>query len=236
MAEVKAEGLAVRFLVDRRNRLVTPGAAGLRRRCSEVWGLRGIDLSIGPGEGVALVGRSGAGKTTLLRTLAGVLPPDGGRLEVEGRVGPLLSVGAGVLAQLSGRENALLLAVLAGVPRRVARDALGRIGERSGLGSAFGRPVASYSLGMRARLSFASIEPAAPTLLVLDEVHEALDHEYRDVLTARARQILDDGGIVVAAGHDHAVLERFCSRGILLDGGSVVMDATLPEVLGRYGY
>jgi ABC-2 type transport system ATP-binding protein len=67
-------------------------------------------------------------------------------------------------------------------------------------------------------------------------VHEALDHEYRDVLTARARQILDDGGIVVAAGHDHAVLERFCSRGILLDGGSVVMDATLPEVLGRYGY
>jgi len=236
VAEVNAEGVAVRFLVDRRNRLVTPGAARFRRRCAEVWGLRGIDLSIGPGEGVALVGPSGAGKTTLLRVLAGVLPPDAGRLEVAGRVGPLLSVGAGVLAQLSGRENALLLAVLAGLPRSLARDTLGRIGERSGLGAAFERPVASYSLGMRARLSFASIEPAAPTLLVLDEVHEALDHEYRDVLAARAHQILENGGIVVAAGHDHGVLERFCSRGVLLDRGSVVMDAPLPDVLSRYGY
>jgi ABC-type polysaccharide/polyol phosphate transport system ATPase subunit len=235
MAAVEAEALAVRFLVDRRNNLVTPGAARLRRRCSEVWGLRGIDLSIGRGEGVALVGPSGAGKTTLLRTLAGVHPPDAGRLAVAGRIGPLLSVGAGVLAQLSGRENALLLTVLAGVPRSAARGMLDRIGERSGLGSAFERPVASYSLGMRARLSFASIEPAAPDVLLLDEVHEALDHEYRDVMTARARQILDDGGIVVAAGHDHGVLERFCSRGILMDRGSVLMDAPLPEVLTRYG-
>ena len=233
-ASITAENLGVRFLFDRQRRVVTPMLARLHRRGSEVWGLRGIDLDVGPGEGLALVGPTGSGKTTLLRTLAGVLSPDAGRLAVDGRVGSLLSVDAGLLAPLSGRENSLLLGVLYGLSRRDAQRALERIKERSGLREAFERPVSSYSQGMRARLGFAVADAASPSVLLLDEVHEALDHEFRAVVGQRARELRDAGGIVIAAGHDHQALAQMCDRAVLLVRGQVDADGPFDSVLARY--
>ena len=180
-AHVRARGVGVEFLFDKQHRLVSPTLARVkaRRAGTSSWGLRDIDLEIGPGEAVALVGRSGGGKTTLLRTIAGVFTPDAGTIEVEGRIGALLSVGAGVMSPLTGRENAQLLGVLAGLSVRDARRATPNVQAASGLGNSFDRPVSSYSQGMRARLGFATADEANPTILLLDEVHEALDHEYR---------------------------------------------------------
>ena len=129
--------------------------------------------------------------------------PDAGTIQRRGRIGALLSVGAGVMSALTGRENAQLLGVLAGLSLRDARRATPSVKAASGLGDSFDRPVSSYSQGMRARLGFATADEANPTILLLDEVHEALDHEYRALVQERAREILAAGGIVVAAGHDH---------------------------------
>lgn len=229
-ASIRTEGLGIRFLLDRQRRLVTPTLARLRRRGTEVWGLRHLDLTIEEGEGVALLGPSGAGKTTLLRTIAGVLDPDEGGLLVRGRVGSLLSVEAGLVPTLTGRENSVLLASLVGLPQPSSGALLDELKARSGLGEAFERPVASFSQGMHARLGFAIIERSQPDILLLDEVHEALDHEFRDVVTAFARGLLDRGGIVIAAGHDHALLERLCDRAVLLEGGSIRADGPFAEV------
>src|ERR1051325_2425521 len=187
-------------------RVVTPGEARLRGRGLTTWGLRDVSFEIEAGEGAALIGPSGSGKTTLLRVLAGVYSPDAGRIEIRGRVASLLSIDSGLLQLLTGRENALLLGVLEGLSRRAAIRSLEPIKERSGLGDAFERPVLTYSQGMRARLGIAVAEERDPQILVLDEVHEALDHEFRHFLQERARAILDSGGIVVAAGHDHGML------------------------------
>jgi ABC-type polysaccharide/polyol phosphate transport system ATPase subunit len=233
-ASIEARGLGVRFLFDRERRIVTPTLAALRRRGSETWGLRGLDFTISPGEGIALIGRSGSGKTTLLRTLAGVLVPDEGSLEARGRVGSLLSVDAGLMSVMTGRENAMLRAVLAGMPRAEARSALEGIKERTGLGSYFERPVSSYSQGMRARLGFVAAERADPQILLLDEVHEALDHDFRRIVADRAHAMIGSGGIVVAAGHDHEMLERFCARALWLEGGSVRADGPFAEVRSAY--
>jgi ABC-type polysaccharide/polyol phosphate transport system ATPase subunit len=233
-ASIEAVQVGVHFLFDRQSRPVTPAMARIRRRCTDGWGLRELTLNVKAGEGVGLIGANGAGKTTLLRVMAGVLRPDEGRLAVNGRVGSLLSTGAGLLGRLTGRENCLLLGVLAGLSRAQARRAVPGVERRSELGAAFDRPVSSYSQGMRARLAFAVIEQTEPEILLLDEVHEALDHEFREVVRARARRLLDADGIVVAAGHDQAVLADLCPRAVWLDRGRVTADGPFAAVLPRY--
>jgi ABC-type polysaccharide/polyol phosphate transport system ATPase subunit len=213
---------------------VTPNASRLRRGSSTRWGLRHVTSSLSAGEGVALIGPSGSGKTTLLRVLAGVYAPDEGYVLVRGRVGSLLSIDAGLLTLLTGRENAMLLGVLAGLSRRASRRALASVKERSGLGDAFEYPVSAYSQGMRARLGFAVAEEAGPKVLLLDEVHEALDEEFRGIVQERARTLVDSGGVVVATGHDHPLLKRFCSRAIYLRDGSIRAEGSFSDVQREY--
>jgi homopolymeric O-antigen transport system ATP-binding protein len=231
---IVAEGVGVHFLFNRYQRVVTPGESRLRGRAFETWGLRDVSFELGSHEGTALIGRSGSGKTTLLRVLAGVLSPDRGTISVRGRVASLLSVEAGLLPLLTGRENALLLGVVAGLPRRVMLEAMAAIQDRSALGEAFERPVLTYSQGMKARLGFAVAEEVEPQVLLLDEVHEALDHEFRNFLHQRAQTIVEAGGIVIAAGHDHPMLARLCTRAIWLENGLVRADGPFEDVRAKY--
>jgi lipopolysaccharide transport system ATP-binding protein len=234
MASVRAEGVGVHFWFDRQHRIMSPTLARLRRRVTDVWGLRDVGFEARAGEAVALIGPSGAGKTTLLRAIAGVLAPDRGQVVVEGRVASLLSVEGGLMPTLTGRESCLLLCVLAGLSRREARAAVDAVGELAGLGAEFDRPVASYSQGMRARLGFAAALQAQPTVLLLDEVHEALDHEFRAVVEEIAGELLRAGGVVIAAGHDHPLLESLCNRALLLERGTVVADGPFDAVRAAY--
>ena len=231
---VVAEDVGIHYLFDRQQRTVSPTLARLRRAGGENWALTGVSFEIRPGDAVALLGASGSGKSTLLRTLAGVLEPDAGRVSTRGRIGSLLSVHAGVMALLTGRENTLLLGVLAGMTPARARAEMDEVRRRSGLGEHYERLVASYSQGMRARLGLAVIERTEPTILLLDEIHEALDHEFRDHVERYAHDLLAAGGIVVATGHDHPMLERLCTRALLLEQGRMVDDGTFKAVQHRY--
>jgi ABC-type polysaccharide/polyol phosphate transport system ATPase subunit len=233
-AGVRARDLGVRFAFDRHHRVVTPGLSHVRRTIDAVWALDGVDLAIQPGEAVAVVGPTGSGKTTLLRAIAGVVPADRGELDVRGRVGSLLSTEGGLMGGLTGRENGRLLMVLAGVPLARATAGLEGLRARSGLGEAFERLVSTYSEGMRARLGFAAAAAAAPQIVVLDEVFEALDHEYRQVVESHARELCAGGGVVIAAGHDHEELERMCSRAVLLSEGRVRADGPFADVIATY--
>ena len=233
-AEVIAENAGVRFDFDRRSRVVTPLMARLRRIKETTWGLRGIDFHLEPGGGLALVGPTGSGKTTLLRVVAGVLPADEGSLTVSGRVGSLLATEVGLQALLTGRENSVLLAVLVGLSRAEAQEHLDEIKARSRLEDAFERPIHTYSQGMRARLHLAVIQSISADVLLLDEVFEALDHEFRGIVEEFARDLRDRGGVVVAAGHDHAALQRICPRAMWLANGRTVADGAFDEVIPAY--
>jgi ABC-type polysaccharide/polyol phosphate transport system ATPase subunit len=233
-ARVVASGLGVCFQLDRQQRPVTPALARLRRRGGSVWGLRELGFELAPGDAVALIGSSGSGKTTLLRCLAGVLQPDAGTLRVDGRVGSLLAVDAGLMGRLTGAENAELLGVLAGLSRRETRAQLPEMRTVSGLGDAFERPVSTYSQGMRARLTFSVVDCIGADVLLLDEVHEAFDHDYRALVAERARAVTARGGVVVAAGHDHPLLAEMCQRALEMDGGRIVRDGPFESVRRHY--
>jgi homopolymeric O-antigen transport system ATP-binding protein len=233
-AGVSARELGISFDFDVQSRVVTPIHARLLRRVTETWGLRNVNFEIGPGEGVALLGPSGSGKTTLLRALGRVLSPDEGELEARGRVGAMLSIDAGLISSLTGRENAMLIGVLAGLSRNQARDSLERVREASRLGDAFERTASSYSQGMRARLAFTAVSEIDPDIVLLDEVHEAFDHSFRARLAERVKACLDRGGIAIAAGHDHEILGGICERALLLADGRVIDDGPFEEVRRRY--
>jgi ABC-type polysaccharide/polyol phosphate transport system ATPase subunit len=138
------------------------------------------------------------------------------------------------MSLLTGRENTLLLGVLAGMTPRQARSEMEEVKRRSGLGGHYERLVASYSQGMRARLGLAVIERTEPTILLLDEIHEALDHEFRDHVEAYAHELVGAGGIVVATGHDHPMLQRLCTRALLLEHGHLQADGAFTTVQREY--
>ena len=234
MSLIVAEGVGVQYLFDRQQRTMSPMMTRFRRTAGENWALRGVSFQVAPGEGVALLGASGSGKSTLLRVLAGVLEPDEGHLTTTGTVGPLLSIQAGVMAALTGRENTLLLGVLAGMTPDQARGQMAAVKEASQLGEAYEQLVGSFSQGMRARLGLGVIERTEPAILLLDEVHEALDHEFRDHVEAYALELLARGGAVVATGHDHPMLERFCTRAIHLQEGNLMADGDFATVQRGY--
>jgi ABC-type polysaccharide/polyol phosphate transport system ATPase subunit len=231
---VRVEDLGVRFDFDRRNRVVTPALSRIRRIQERSWGLRGVNLRLDPGAGLALVGPTGSGKTTLLRVLAGVVPPDEGTVEVRGRVGTMLATEFGLQALLTGRENSLLLGVLAGLSLAETRRRLDEIAEHSRLEGAFDRPIHTYSMGMRARLHLAALQSISADVLLLDEAFESLDHEFRGIVEVYGRELRERGGIVVAAGHDHAALERICTDALWLERGHVRAEGEFGEVIGAY--
>jgi ABC-type polysaccharide/polyol phosphate transport system ATPase subunit len=146
----------------------------------------------------------------------------------------LLATEVGLQAMLTGREAALLLEVLAGMTLSDARASIETLKRQTRLGGAFERPVYTYSQGMRARLHLAVIQSTAPEVLLLDEVFEALDHEFRAIVEDYGRRLRDGGGIVVAAGHDHAALERICPRALWLDGGHMRAEGPFAEVISAY--
>lgn len=224
----------MRFAFDRQRRVVTPALELVRRRGGESWGVRAMTLAIGPGEGVALLGAGGSGKTTLLRLLAGVFGPDEGSVLVEGRVAALLSTDAGLVPVLTGAENTELLGVLYGRTLREMKDRLGALREASRLGEVFDRPVSTYSQGMRARLGLLIAEESDPEIVLLDEVHEVLDHAHRGLLERHARAIRAAGGIVVAAGHDHPLLASLATRAVWLEAGRLRADGPFEEVRNAY--
>jgi len=130
--------------------------------------------------------------------------------------------------------DAIRCATLVVVPTRPSVFDIDAVKERSGLGDAFEYPVSAYSQGMCARLGFAVAEELEPRVLLLDEVHEALDHEFRAIVQERARTLIGTGGVVVATGHDHPLLEQLCDRAIYLDNGTVAADGPFRDVQRAY--
>lgn len=196
--------------------------------------LSGISFEVERGGLLAVVGPNGAGKTTLLRVLAGVVPPAAGRVRVEGRVAPLIELGAGLDPELTGRENIALYGSMLGMGRAGVAAVFEDIVEFSGLAGSLDMPVRAYSSGMAARLGFAVAVHSDPQLLLIDEVLAVGDEAFRSSCLAKIDELRSAGAAVVLVSHDRGLVERFADHAIYVNRGRLLAAGDPAEVLGVY--
>src|SRR5262249_12476742 len=183
----------------------------------EVWALHKVSFEIHEGERVGIIGPNGAGKTTLLSILAGLTEPSAGRVEVNGDVHAMLTIGALLREDLTGRENITLDASVHGRSSRDIACVVDRIVEFSELGEFIERPVRTYSSGMKARLAFSMGAFINPDILIIDETLSVGDAFFAQKAQQRMREITAAGRIVVLVSHGMASIVEMCTRCIWLD-------------------
>lgn len=189
-----------------------------------------ISLSVRRGESVAIIGANGAGKSTLLRILAGLSRPTSGTVTRDSRTGALLDLGAGLVDDWTGEENARSALALLGEPS--AR--IGEIESFAELGDFFARPVRTYSTGMRLRLAFAVAIGVTPHLLIADEIVAVGDEGFQRRCALQLQRFLADGGSLVFATHSLYLAEKLCQRALWLERGRARMLGETHEVAVAY--
>jgi lipopolysaccharide transport system ATP-binding protein len=198
--------------------------------------LDSVSLKLLRGQALGLIGRNGAGKTTLLRLMAGILAPTEGVIHRAAGVRcSLLTLGLGFQAQLTGRDNARLSALLQGASRREADACLESIREFSELGPSFDEPVKTYSQGMRARLGFSTALQTRVDVLLIDEVLSVGDRGFREKAAAAMRDRISGEQTVVLVSHSESQIAEVCDVAAWIDGGVLREYGATSDVLRAYG-
>jgi ABC-2 type transport system ATP-binding protein len=200
----------------------------------KLWALRDISLTVRRGETLGIVGRNGAGKSTLLKVISRVLKPTQGSVEVQGRISPILELGAGFDFELTGIENVYLNALLLGHSRREIDDKLEEIIEFSGLGDFVRSPIRNYSSGMLSRLGFSVATAWIPDVLILDEVLSVGDASFTSKCEERINRFHEAGTTVLLVSHSAGAIKKNCTRCIWLDAGCLRAEGETAEVLDLY--
>jgi len=196
--------------------------------------LRGLDLDVRHGECVALVGRNGAGKSTLLSLISKIYKPTSGEIVVDGRIAPLLELGAGFHPDLTGLENILYNGMILGLTRKEVNARMQAIVDFAELQSHIDSPVRAYSSGMMARLGFSIAAHVDADILIVDEVLAVGDYAFEKKCYDYIDEFRNGGGTILFVSHNADAVRRVADRVVWLAGGEVRMDGDVEEVLGEY--
>ena len=197
--------------------------------------LDGVSLKVYEGETLVIIGRNGVGKSTILRVMAGILAPNSGLVhQAPGKSSSLLTIGLGFKPDLTGRDNALLSAMLQGATRKKAIAYLEEIKDFSELGDSFEEPVKTYSSGMRSRLGFTTALISHVDILMIDEALSAGDAQFRGKAEAAMKERISGDQTVVFVSHSEGQVENLCTRAIWLEGGKIAAEGGTADVLAGY--
>ena len=203
-------------------------------RRDEFWAVDEVSFEIARGECVGLIGSNGAGKSTLLKLLSGVTLPDKGALQIRGRVGALLELGAGFHPMLTGRENVYLSGAILGLSQQEVDERIDAIVDFAGLEEFVDTPVKQYSTGMYVRLGFAVAVSTDPDILIIDEAIAVGDAVFRTRCLEKMDAFIQSGKTMIVVSHNLQEIERIAKRVILLDHGRVQMDGRADQAIAAY--
>jgi lipopolysaccharide transport system ATP-binding protein len=199
-----------------------------------MWALQDVSLEVGLGEVVGIIGRNGAGKSTLLKILSRITEPTTGRAVLRGQVGSLLEVGTGFHPELSGRENIFLNGSVLGMKRRDIHTRFDEIIAFAEVERFIDEPIKHYSTGMQVRLAFAVAAHLQPDILLIDEVLAVGDLAFQKKCLGKMGDIAQEGRTVLFVSHDLGAVRTLCHRGLLIDGGRLILDNSVDVTVDRY--
>ena len=205
-----------------------------KRRVLEHEALRGITLEVGRGETVGVIGSNGAGKTTLLKVISRLLDPSAGRIRVRGTVAPLVDLLGAIQYELTGRDNAYLAGALLGIRRNAMRSRIDEIESFADLGQFFDAPLRAYSVGMLARLAFATATSVGADILLIDEALAVGDASFAQKSAARLDQARRRGVTTILVSHDVMRLAEMCDRIVWLHAGRIHRIGGARDVVREY--
>jgi lipopolysaccharide transport system ATP-binding protein len=232
-AVISARGLGKAYRIYRRPEDRLKELVLRRRYHEDFWAVREVDLSVRAGETVGLIGRNGSGKSTLLQLICGTVRPTRGALEVKGRIGALLELGAGFNPEFTGRENVWVNAAVLGLSDQAIAARFEAIAAFAGIGEYMDQPVKHYSSGMYARLAFAVCAHVDADILVVDEALSVGDGAFQQKCM-RYLHAFRRRGALVFVSHDLAVVAKLCDRVLWLERGAVCASGPAREVCRRY--
>jgi homopolymeric O-antigen transport system ATP-binding protein len=198
------------------------------------WALSDLSFEVRRGEAFGIVGSNGSGKSTLTQVISGIAMQDTGKVEVWGRLIPLLEIGAGFHPELTGRENIELLGTILGLSSSAIQAEMDRITDFAGIRRHIDTPLKRYSSGMSARLSFATAVCFPADIYVFDEVLAVVDDSFREQCTAELTRLNEMGRTVIFMSHDLELVKSVCSTGMWLERGKIRMRGAIQDVAGAY--
>ncbi len=234
---IKLNGLSKVYNLYRRKEDRLKEALHPRRKKyhREFYALNGVDLEIGRGESVGILGMNGAGKSTLLKAITRVITPTSGSVQVDGQISALLELGSGFNPEFSGYENVFFYGALMGFTEKQMNEKIDEILEFADIGEYIYQPLKTYSSGMKSRLAFAVATSIEPDILILDEVLSVGDMFFQAKCTLRMQNMIkSQNTTVLFVSHNINAVKAICERSILLEGGKVVMDGNTQDVVNEY--
>ena len=240
MSSISIENLSVKFRLyhDRSPSLKDSFANLFKRKSqnaySDFWAVKDVSFEVRAGVRLGIVGHNGAGKSTLLKALCRVYESSYGKITVDGRIAPLLEIGAGFHPEFTGRENIYLNGAILGYSDLQLRKIEPEVIAFAELEEFIDTPVKYYSTGMYMRLAFSLATAMHPDILVLDEIFAGGDAAFLTKAKARMHDLIDKANIMIMVSHDHQLVKSLCNRVIWMDHGKLVADGLPEDIVGRY--
>jgi ABC-type polysaccharide/polyol phosphate transport system ATPase subunit len=200
----------------------------------EIEALKNVSFDVPHGQVLGVVGANGAGKSTLMRTVAGILPPNEGRVEVHGRVSTLLALGVGFNRKLTGRQNVVLGGLAAGLSRELLKEKYDEIVAFAELEDFMDMPMRTYSSGMYGRLAFAVAVHMDPDILLIDEALSVGDARFRKKSFRKMRQLCKQDRTILLVSHALGSIVDLCDQAIWMHKGELRMADDAQSVVDAY--
>jgi len=199
-----------------------------------IWALKEVSFSVSSEEIVGIVGKNGSGKSTLLRIIAGIYDVDSGKVSTNGKIVSLINLSMGLKEKLMMEDNIYIFCSLLGLSIKEIKKRFNSIVELSELGNFVSTKIYQFSEGMKQRLAFSIAIHCDPDILLLDEVFEVGDREFKVKSVNKIKEFTKNGTTVLLVSHGLGIVERYCDRVIWLDEGRIVRIGDTKEILNEY--